>query len=99
MNNYVFPGLRPFIDAAAVAAGKHPQHLGRGASLWHCTQIQDALGQLPKLTDRGPLMAHARSIRDELAIVLAGIDAALDEVSSECGLISRADKTPIKRRA
>jgi hypothetical protein len=100
MNTYVFPGLRPYIDAAATAAGKHPQHLGRGAGIWHCTQIQDSLGQLPKLAgDRGPLLAHAKSIRDELAMVLAGIDAAISEVSIECGLVPEADKKPIKRRA
>jgi hypothetical protein len=97
---YVFPGLRPFIDAAATAAGRHPQHLGRGAALWHCTQIQDSLGQLPRTTgDRGPLLAHALSIRDELAMVLAGIDAAISEVSIECGLVSQEDMKPMKRRA
>jgi hypothetical protein len=96
---YVFPGLRPFIDAAGVAVGRHPQYLGRGASLWYCTQIQNSLGQLPKTVDRGPLLEHAKVMRDDLAIVLAGIDAAIAEVSIECGLVSLEDAKPIKRRA
>jgi hypothetical protein len=84
--NYVFPGLWPFIER--VAKGRNLHHLGRAGELWHCKQIQDALGQLPKLDrpSRNQLLAHVLKVRASLAVALEGIDAAVMEVCRELDL-------------
>ncbi|QEH38655.1 hypothetical protein OJF2_72610 [Aquisphaera giovannonii] len=83
---YVFPGLRPFIER--VARGRDLHHLGRAGELWHCKQVQDALGQLPRLegSSRRQLLDHVFAIRDSLAVALEGIDAAVEETASELGI-------------
>ncbi len=86
MPNYIFPGLWPFIER--VARGRDLHQLGRARELWHCKQIQDSLGQLPRL-DPGSqleLLAHVNQIRESLALALEGCDAAILEVTSEFGL-------------
>ncbi len=88
---YTFPGLWPFIERAA--EGRSPYQLGRGRELWHARQLQDALGQLPRLDDpsRKALLAHAVRVRDSLATVVEGMDLALAE-------IARATATPLEPR-
>jgi hypothetical protein len=82
MSQYIFPGLWPFIER--VASGGEYHHLGRARELWHCRQIQDALGQLPRLDPKSQveLLAHVLKIRASLAVALEGIDSAIAEVAS-----------------
>ena len=83
---YIFPGLWPYIER--VAKGRDLHQLGRARELWHCKQIQDALGQIPRLDLKSQieLLAHANHIRDSLAMALEGIDAAILDVASELGI-------------
>jgi hypothetical protein len=83
---YVFPGLWPFIER--VAQGRDLHHLGRAREIWHCKQIQDSLGQLPRLgpDSQRQLLDHVLKIRASLAIALEGIDAAVLEVVEEFNL-------------
>jgi hypothetical protein len=86
MNNYVFPGLWPFIER--LARGRDLHHLGRAREVWHCKQIQDALRQLPRLDPQSQrqLLDHVLKVRASLAIALEGIEAAILEVIDELGL-------------
>lgn len=85
---YVFPGLTPYIHAAARDAGLLLKHEGRDLGLWHVGQIQTALGQIPTMAAIGRELAlsHATTVRQDLALVLEAIDRAIAEVSEECGL-------------
>ncbi|MGC8642194.1 MAG: hypothetical protein ACP5XB_20210 [Isosphaeraceae bacterium] len=94
MGKYIFPGLWPFFDR--VAKGRSLHHLGRARELWHCKQIQDALGQLARL-DRASqfeLLAHVYQVRDSLALALEGCDEAILEVSVELDLPDRPSAYP-----
>jgi hypothetical protein len=84
---YVFPGLWPFIER--VAQGRDLHHLGRAREIWHCKQIQDSLGQLPRLDAKSQreLLDHVLKIRASLGVALEGIDAAVLEVSDEFNLL------------
>jgi hypothetical protein len=99
---YIFPGLWPYIER--VAKGRDLHQLGRARELWHCKQIQDALGQIPRLDLKSQieLLAHANHIRDSLAMALEGIDAAILDVASEFGLplpaSSSIQNKPVKKR-
>ena len=88
---YTFPGLWPFIERAA--EGRSPYQLGRARELWHSKQVQDALGQLPRLDaeSRKALLAHAVRVRDSLAAVVEGVDLAIAEAA-------RATGTPLEPR-
>jgi hypothetical protein len=98
MPSYVFPGLWPFIER--VAQGRDLHHLGRAREIWHCKQIQDSLGQLPRLDAKSQreLLDHVLKIRASLFVALEGIDAAVLEVSDEFNLVSsqgqEQDETP-----
>jgi hypothetical protein len=94
MPQYVFPGLWPFIER--VARGRELHQLGRARELWHCKQIQDSLGQLPRLDPESQrqLMAHALTIRQSLAVAVEGIDAAIAEVASELSLDLPRESNP-----
>ena len=100
--HYIFPGLWPYIER--VAKGRDLHQLGRARELWHCKQIQDALGQIPRLDLKSQieLLAHANHIRDSLAMALEGIDAAILDVASEFGLplpaSSNIQNKPVKKR-
>lgn len=85
---YVFPGLWPFIER--VAQGRDIHHLGRARDIWHCKQIQDSLGQLPRLDAKSQreLLDHVFKVRASLVVALEGIDAAVLEVSDEFNLVS-----------
>ncbi len=99
---YIFPGLWPYIER--VAKGRDLHQLGRARELWHCKQIQDALGQIPRLDLKSQLelLAHANHIRDSLAMALEGIDAAILDVACEFGLplpaSSNPQNRPVKKR-
>jgi len=90
-STHQFTGLQPFIERAG--EGRVLPHLGRSCSLWHCKQIQDALGQLPKLDReaRRALLDHVRSVRDALAVAVEGIDLAIAETTEA---IDRLDAPP-----
>jgi hypothetical protein len=92
MPTYVFPGLWPFIER--VAQGRDLHHLGRAREIWHCKQIQDSLGQLPRLDTKSQreLLDHVLKIRASLAVALEGIDAAVLELSTEFNLGSTQEK-------
>lgn len=104
MNNstYHFPGVHPFIEAVAARTGRDLHQVGRTRQLWHVAQIQDALGQMPRLdaASQAESLAHVRRLRDGLALALEGVDAAITEVvTTVLPPISLADTKPIKRRA
>ncbi len=88
---HTFPGLQPFIERAG--AGRTLPHLGRSRELWHCKQVQDALGQLPRLDreSRSQLLEHIQSARDALAVAVEGIDLAIKETIEA---IDRAEGKP-----
>jgi hypothetical protein len=88
---YTFPGLWPFIERAA--EGRSLYQLGRGRELWHSKQVQDALGQLPKLDEasRKALLVHVVRVRESLAAVVEGIDLAIAETA-------KATDTPVGPR-
>jgi len=83
---YTFPGLWPFVER--VARGRNLHHIGRARELWHCKQIQDSLGQLPRLDPESQiqLLAHVYQVRDSLALALEGCDAAILETITELKL-------------
>jgi hypothetical protein len=93
MNTYVFPGLWPFIER--VSKDRELNHLGRARELWHCRQIQDALGQLPRLDPKSQdeLLNHILKVRASLAVALEGIDEAIVEVAREFNLQAQ-DSSP-----
>ena len=95
---YIFPGVWPFIEKIARATGRDLHQLGRAREVWHCKQIQDALGQLPRLdpVSQRALLDHAKKLRESLALALEGCDAAIAEVEQECGL---GDAKPRRRGA
>jgi len=76
---FTFPGLWPYI--ARAAAGRADAFLGRGRELWHYKQVQDALGQYPRLDpeSRRTLLEHVAAVRDSLALTLDGVDLAVRE--------------------
>ncbi|APW59228.1 hypothetical protein [Paludisphaera borealis] len=88
---YTFPGLWPFIERAA--EGRTLYQLGRARELWHSKQVQDALGQLPRLDpeSRKALLAHVVQVRDSLAAVVEGVDLAIAEAA-------KATDTPLEPR-
>ena len=97
MTKYIFPGLWPFIERVAQGRGLH--HLGRAREVWHCKQIQDALGQLPRLdsASQRELLAHVIQVRDSLALALEGCDAAILEATTELNLLAPSLATPQPR--
>jgi hypothetical protein len=62
--------------------------LGRAREVWHCKQVQDSLGQLPRLDleSQHELLGHVLKVRASLAVALEGIDAAILEVIGELNL-------------
>jgi hypothetical protein len=100
---YSFPGVWPFIERLAASTGRDLHQAGRCRQLWHVSQIQDALGQMPRLDpiSQRDSLAHVLATRDSLALALEGVDAAIAEVRTELGLVPAADLKPItlKRRA
>jgi hypothetical protein len=95
MSAYIFPGLWPFIERAA--RGRDIAHLGRARELWHGKQLQDALGQIPRLDpeSRRQLIGHACKIRAALAVALEGMDAAIQEVAREFALFPSGPEAPL----
>ena len=98
--NYTFPGVWPFVERIAASTGRDLHQAGRCRQLWHVSQVQDALGQLPRLDriSQEQLLAHVRATRESLALALEGVDAAIAEVTLELGLVPEADKRPIRKR-
>jgi hypothetical protein len=99
MNTYVFSGLWPFIERAA--RGRDIPHLGRARELWHGKQIQDALGQIPRIDpeSRRKLIEHVCKIRASLAVALEGIDAAILEVARSHDLFVTEGECPCAKGA
>lgn len=97
---YVFPGMAPYVERAAQARGADAVHMVKSMALWHVTQVQNALGQIPRLSreQRPDLLAHAVKIRECLAAVLAGVDDAIEDVRLNNGLVPAADRKPIRLR-
>jgi hypothetical protein len=79
---YVFPGIWPFIERAASFLGCDLHQFGRAKGLWHVSQIQSALGQVPTLdrASQHECIAHAHRTRMSLAAALEGVDMAIREV-------------------
>jgi hypothetical protein len=94
---YTFPGVWPFIERIARTTGRDLHQAGRCRQIWHLDQIQDALGQIPRLDQRSQyeLIEHVRRTRDSLALALEGADAAILEVTTELQLMPASDKQPI----
>jgi hypothetical protein len=91
---YTFPGVWPFIERIAQATGRDLHQAGRCRQLWHVAQIQDALGQIPRLDRKSQisLLEHARQTRESLELALKGVDAAIAEVATELGLSDKASR-------
>lgn len=88
MKKYVFPGVWPFIESAARSSGRDLHQAGRCRQLWHVTQVQDALGQIPRMGRAGQTdsLQHAIATRESLALALEGVDAAIREVAAAVDL-------------
>jgi hypothetical protein len=90
--DYVYPGLAPFVEAAADRAGVvDPEPRTRARSGWHADAINTALSQLSsqakdEASGRAPrgtvdeVLRRIDSIRESLAVQAAAIDAAVKEV-------------------
>lgn len=85
---YVFTGIWPFIERAANLLGCDLHQFGRAKGLWHVSQIQSALGQVPTLdrASQHECIAHAHRTRMSLAAALEGVDMAIREVITEMDL-------------
>jgi hypothetical protein len=85
---FVFSGIFPYIERAASRLGCDMHQFGRTRSLWHVSQIQTALGQVPTMERSAQLerMAHVHQDRMGLAAALAGMDDAIREVMTELDL-------------
>jgi hypothetical protein len=94
---YTFPGIWPFIERIARATGRDLHQAGRCRQIWHLAQVQDALGQIPRLDRRSQfeLLEHVRRTRDSLALALEGVDAAILEVTTEMDLTPASPNQPI----
>lgn len=79
---YTFPGIWPFVERAANFLGCDLHQFGRAKGLWHVTQIQNALGQLPRLdrASQHECLDHVNKTRMSLAAALEGSDMAIREV-------------------
>lgn len=86
--SYVFTGIWPFIERAANFLGCDLHQFGRAKGLWHVSQIQSALGQVPSLDRQSQheCMSHAHRTRMSLAAALEGVDMAIREVCVEMDL-------------
>ncbi len=82
--SYTFPGIWPFIERVAAETGRNLHQSGRCRQIWHLSQMQDALGQLPRLdpVSQRQLLEHVVATRDSLALALEGADAAILEVTT-----------------
>lgn len=80
--SYTFTGIWPFIERAASFLGCDLHQFGRAKGLWHVSQIQSALGQVPGLdrASQHECIAHAHRTRMSLAAALEGVDMAIREV-------------------
>jgi hypothetical protein len=82
MSTYVFPGVSPFIKRVAIGDPLvTAPHLAKADSVWHVGQVQNSLGQMSRVDPkiRGTVYQHTLEIRQSLAAVLGGIDAAIAE--------------------
>lgn len=79
---YIFQGIWPFIERAANFLGCDLHQFGRAKGLWHVSQIQSALGQVPTLdrASQHECILHAHRTRMSLAAALEGCDMAIREV-------------------
>jgi hypothetical protein len=81
-DDYRFPGIREFLEAA----GLEGSPLVKAPGTWWISRAVDALSQLPlaRLEDRQAMLAVALNHRNEMAVALAGLDAAIESVRSHC---------------
>ncbi len=88
-SDYVFKGLAPYVDAAAKDAGYEDWGLiSRAKSLWPASQVQNSLGVMPSLriADRAAVLERAMQIRQQVAVLLDGIDAAIKDVTTHLSM-------------
>lgn len=89
-SNYAFPGLAPFIDAAAARLGYGDDSLRhRVKTDWFINQASNALGNacFQRLAaDTQDSIDRAVAIRDAWAMALDGMDAAIVEAAAKLGL-------------
>lgn len=85
---YIFPGIWPFIERAQSELGCDLHQYGRARSLWHVSQMQNALGQLPKLDVKSQreCLEHINKNRMSLACALLGVDNAILDACVSLGL-------------
>lgn len=91
---YTFRGVQPFVEAAAAAAEVAPADVSPLRRLWHVQQVQDALGQLPRLDPAAKAEAagHVRRTLTAFRSAVDGCAAAVAEAFAACGLAPPADE-------
>jgi hypothetical protein len=94
---FVFRGLAPYIEAAAVESGVDPEMAGRARSGWHVGAVQTGLAGLAELAERvrighaapesiGGAVEYVKRLRGSVAAMLGGIDAAIEDTHRSLGL-------------
>lgn len=80
--NYRFPGMPDFLKAA----GLSDDAAGQAGKVSHVARARDMLSQLCEapVAHRQDMMDNAIRHRDELALALAGLNDAIEEVQRNC---------------
>jgi hypothetical protein len=98
---YVFPGMKPYFDQVATDLGLDPHQLGRAQSGWHVSQLQQLLGQLPRLdpdNQQKMLAEHVYPILDSLDGANEAAKAAVQDAVGGCGIATPRRKPADKER-
>ncbi len=76
------------MEQVCESKGRDLHQLGRAVELWHSKQVQNALGQIPRIDPESQLACLEQIVhhRESLACALEGIDLAILEVVTELGL-------------
>lgn len=84
---YRFPGMRPFIDAAADSHGVGQGYLtSKIPALYFVGEVQSTIGQIRHDMDKSTkesMMRHVDSLRTSLLVALEAVDSAILEVCTE----------------
>lgn len=90
-DQYTFPGMKQFLDAAS--AELDPSVRDSGRNIWHVKQVGDILAQAGNAVgeERGKRIEKAKAYRNALAAALAAVDAAMTEVGGDIRVESARD--------
>jgi hypothetical protein len=97
---YVFPGMTPFFTQVATDLGLDPHQLGRAVQGWHIAQLQQLLGQLPRLdpdNQQKMLDEHVYPILESLDGANEAAKAAVADAVAGCGIAAPKRLKPAEK--